>query len=657
LLSFEKQIKRARIVLESKGNAPSAFLNSKIHESWNRCLDFGLDPTGQPDQKIISRSELEKIKDKNNVISRLAHAEIKNLYMQISGSNFAILFANQEGIVLESVCDKSFSNVADTSYLTPGFVWKESVNGTNALGCALNSRHPVTVHAGEHFFRTFGELTCVAAPVFDPDGNLVGAMDASSNCHQRQHHTHAHIKMSCITIENGLFKNMLSNKIVLEMHNRPEFLGTLQVGLMAFDEQGFLLNGNRVVRYLFQDAFIKPGMHFDGIFKCRFDEFLDSCKRNHLVHLQDIHESSFAVRTFVPDSIFGTPIFLSQQLSLQDKKIHTTPRMVYSDPDMKSVVNDVEKAIHFRAPIHIYGETGTGKEILSRHIHTISKVRGKFVAVSCANLTESLAESELFGYQNGAFTGAEKGGSPGLILQADGGTLFLDEIGDMPLSLQATLLRFLDDWHVRPVGGTIEQKVDINLITATNRNLKIAVDEKKFREDLWFRINTMEVHIPPLRERRDFSEIVESILKKFEPLLKLEKEAIEELQGEAWPGNIRQLKSFLLRLHIKSTDRLVTGKQMKEWLGNANKIPGGKPPPNGFREHQQDIIQQTYEQLGGNVSAVARKLRISRNTVYKNLKIKMDNCFFCQKKHKKTITAEMCTKPGTDTTCTCARSF
>lgn len=613
------QIKRARIVLESKGTPPSAFLNPEIHESWSRCLALGLDPTGQPDQKIIGRSELEEIKAQNDVLSRLAHEELKNLYMQISGSNFAILFANRDGIVLDSMCDESFGTVADTRYLTPGSEWGESVNGTNALGCALSSRRPVTVHASEHFFRTFGELTCVAAPVFDPDGNLVGAMDASSKCYQRQHHTHALIKMSCITIENGLFKNTLNNRIVLEMHNRPEFLGTLQVGLMAFDEKGFFLNGNRAARYLFQHAFVKSGVHFDEIFKPRFTEFLDSSKRNHLIHLQDIHGSSFAVRTFVPDSIACAPSLLPQQISRQGKKMLASPWMVHSDPGMKSVVNDVERALRFGAPIHIHGETGTGKEILARHIHTVSGVKGKFVAVNCANLTESLAESELFGYRSGAFTGADRGGSLGLILQANGGTLFLDEIGDMPLSIQATLLRFLDDWHVRPVGGTTEQKVDINLITATNRNLKIVVNEKRFREDLWYRINTMEVHIPPLRERSDFLEIVESFIKNFEPPLRLEKEAVEELRGEAWPGNIRQLKNFLVRLHIKSTEGVVTGKEVRSELVGTRQSSEKGTSPSRFRDHQRDIVQQTYEQLGGNVSAVARKLGISRNTVYKNL--------------------------------------
>jgi len=619
LLTFEMQIKRARIVLESKGKLASAFLNPEIYESWSRCLALGLDPTGQPEQKVISPSQLGEVKAKNEVLSRLAHEELKNLFLQISGSNFAILFANRDGVVLDSACDESFGSIADTRHLTPGSRWGEASNGTNALGCALHSQRPVTIHAGEHFYRSFGDLTCVAAPVFDPDGNLVGAMDASSNCHQRQHHTHALIKMSCVTIENGLFKNNLNNRIILEMHNRPEFLGTLQVGLMAFDENGFFLNGNRVARYLFQHAFIKSSVHFNEMFKHRFNNFLDSCKSNQVIQLQDIHGSSFAVRTFVHDSIMARPSLLPQKVSLRGGEITATPWMAYNDPSMKLILNDVEKVIRLSVPIHIHGETGTGKEMLARHIHAISEVKGNFVAVNCANLTESLAESELFGYRGGAFTGAERSGSKGLILEANEGTLFLDEIGDMPLALQATLLRFLDDWNVRPVGGTKEQRVNINLITATNRNLKTAVNEKRFREDLWYRINTVEFHIPPLRERRDFAEIVEAISKDFEPSLKLEKEAIKELQEGVWPGNIRQLKSFLVRLHIRTLGEIATGDEVRLAMAGTCQDSQKSTSQNKFRDYQRIIVQQEYKQLGGNVSAVAKKLGISRNTVYKNL--------------------------------------
>jgi sigma-54 dependent transcriptional regulator, acetoin dehydrogenase operon transcriptional activator AcoR len=539
--------------------------------------------------------------------------------LQISGSNFAILFADQNGLVWDSMCDESFGSFADTSYLTPGSVWGEAVNGTNALGCTLHSKNPVTVHAGEHFFRTFGELTCVAAPVFDPNGNLVGVMDASSNCYQRQHHTHALIKMSCVTIENGLFKSTLNNRILLEMHNRPEFLGTLQVGLMAFDGQGFLLNGNRVARYLFQHAFIKSGVHFNEIFKLCFPDFLDLSTRNQLIHLQDIHGSAFAVRVSIPALTSRSHLVLPRTRSFHRQKTISPSQMVQSDPTMKAAVNDAEKALRFRVPIHIHGETGTGKEILARYIHALSRVHGKFIAVNCANLHEPLAESELFGYRSGAFTGAERGGSQGLILQADGGTLFLDEIGNMALPLQATLLRFLDDWSVRPVGGSSEHKVDINLITATNRNLKNAVMKNEFREDLWYRINTVEVQIPPLRERSDFSEIVEIITRDFEPPLILGKDALYELQREAWPGNIRQLKSFLVRLQIRFTGGVVTGSDVQSALAGTCQNSEKTVSPSNFKDLQRNIVQQTYEQLDGNVSAVARKLGVSRNTVYKNL--------------------------------------
>ncbi len=388
---------------------------------------------------------------------------------------------------------------------------------------------------------------------------------------------------------------------------------------MAFDEKGFLLNGNRVARYLFEYAFVKAGVHFDEIFMRSFPDVLGMSARNQLIHLQDLHGSSFAVRVSIPGTMADCSSLLLQPVSLPRQKESTRIIMVQSDPVMKNAINEAEKALRFRVPIHIHGETGTGKEILARYLHEISGVKGKFIAVNCANLNQSLAESELFGYTSGAFTGAERGGSQGLILQANGGTLFLDEIGDMPAPLQATLLRFLDDWSVRPVGGLSEQRVEINLITATNRDLNNEVKEKKFREDLWYRINTIEVHIPPLRERSDFQEIVDEVTRGFASPLKLEPGALEELQRVQWPGNIRQLKSFLVRLFIRSKDGIILEKDVQSAL-DCNSQGAEKISSQGrLRDSQRNLVRQAYEQLDGNVSAVARKLGISRNTVYKNL--------------------------------------
>lgn len=613
MLNFESQMRRARIVLESRGKPAKEFLNPDIYESWKRCIDMGLDPLSQPEQTLISNDELHEIKAENEAISYLAEGELTNLYQQISGSHFAILFANKDGVILNSVCDDSFANTANARFLVPGSEWRESAHGTNALGCVLASQRPITVHAEEHFFRSYDKLTCVASPVFGPEGELVGVLDASSDCRERQQHTHALIKMSCISIENGLFKNKLKDHVVLEMHNRHEFLGTLHVGLMAFDLNGHFISANRMAYGLFNDRIIKKGIHFDEIFRHRFRDMLDSHKTCSRMFLRDVHGSTFAVNVSMPSK----RSFLSSSKSVVKDQEAETPDYIFSDPVIESVVEDVKNALKYKVPIHIHGETGTGKEVLARHIHKLSGSTGKFIAVNCANLNDSLAESELFGYQSGAFTGADRKGSQGLILQADGGTLFLDEIGDMPQSLQTTLLRFLDDWCVRPVGGTSEKKVSLNLVTATNVNLMTAVHNKTFREDLWYRINTWEVAIPPLRERTDIAEIVKSISGTFDQPLDFAKGALELLSTLPWPGNIRQLKSFLLKLRIRVHSGNVTTGHIYEQLGTVHGDVRTEKTSLLLDDHKRKAALTSFRKHNGNISAVARELGISRNTVYK----------------------------------------
>ena len=221
---------------------------------------------------------------------------------------------------------------------------------------------------------------------------------------------------------------------------------------------------------------------------------------------------------------------------------------------MSRVVRIGSRAVRLKVPILIRGETGTGKEVLARHAHQASGRQGPFIAVNCAVLPESLITAELFGYQAGAFTGARPGGAAGLIRQANGGTLFLDEIGDMPPALQATLLRLLDHWTVRPIGSTAEYKVDIQLITATNCDLKEAVLQQRFRADLLYRINTVEVVLPPLRHRTDFQAIVCRLLAELDSAVSITDEALQRLACQRWEGNIRALKNVLTRLLLLAQD-------------------------------------------------------------------------------------------------------
>jgi transcriptional regulator of acetoin/glycerol metabolism len=280
-----------------------------------------------------------------------------------------------------------------------------------------------------------------------------------------------------------------------------------------------------------------------------------------------------------------------------------------------TAMRQVEAAAGRRLPILIRGETGTGKEQLARHAHASSGRTGRFVPVNCAALPDSLVEAELFGHAEGAFTGARRGGAAGLVAQAHGGTLFLDEIGDMPVGLQAVLLRLLDDWVVRPIGGGTAREVDVLLVAATNLDLREAVANSRFRADLYYRLDTIEALLPPLRERTDFAAIVRHLLAALGASAEIEPEAAARLAAYAWPGNIRELRNVLTRLTLIDAGRPVTLTDVERLLG----APAAAS--DRLRDQMTARILAAHRETGGNLSATARRLGVSRNTIYRALKL------------------------------------
>ena len=265
-------------------------------------------------------------------------------------------------------------------------------------------------------------------------------------------------------------------------------------------------------------------------------------------------------------------------------------------------------------PILIRGETGTGKEQLARHAHAASGRSGSFVAVNCAALPESLIEAELFGYSEGSFTGARKGGSSGLVREADGGTLFLDEIGEMPVTLQAVLLRFLDDWTLRPVGGAKVQ-VDVLLVSATNADLSESIAKGRFRSDLLFRLNTLEVTLPPLATRSDFETIARYLLATIDTRRTLSSAAIDHLAKCAWPGNIRELRNVLSRLSLQNENSVIDYSAVASIAGPHCQSKRSST----LHDRRGAQVLATYAETGNNISETARRLGVSRNTIYRVL--------------------------------------
>src|SRR6478736_2988576 len=550
MLPASRPVENAWMTLEQRGAPPAQLLSADIYDSWMRCISFGLDTLRPPSPQFVSPAILRQEQQRCSLVRGLALAEMHTLHQQIAGSNFMIAFANADGLLLDIISDPSFSDASNAAGIRPGTVWTEHICGTNGLGTAAHLKRAIVVHGREHFFSRYNNLTCVAAPIFAPDGELTGILDASSDCMSRQSHTQALVAMAATQIENGLFREHHRGNILIAFHNRGEYLHTLSAGLLAVDNDGRILAANRAAGILLHGLPASPGRRFADVFRTKFSTFVDEGRRKVRQRLEDDVGSQF-VSTIENTRQFPMIQAVSVPRPPPPKEVAT--QFVSADPTIAGIVRRVESAAARKMPILIRGETGTGKEQLARHAHAASGRTGAFVPVNCAALPESLIESELFGYADGAFTGARRGGTIGLVKEADGGTLFLDEIGDMPVTLQAVLLRLLDDWTVRPIGG-VRSKVDVFLLSATNASLDKAIAEARFRSDLLYRLNTLDVTLPRLRDRIDFEAIIRHLLNAIDPNCEITRTDIAHLAARPWPGNVRELRNVLARFTLAAAD-------------------------------------------------------------------------------------------------------
>ncbi len=613
--SATERLDRARNAMERGGAAAPDLVAPEISASWTRCLELGLDPQRPPPIEAIEEAHLKAARDRADLVRALALAEMQTLYHQIAGSNFLIAFASPDGILLDTIADPSFRNAARTASIRPGTLWAEPLRGTNALGTVAQTGQTLTVHGGEHFFAHYGSLTCTAAPVRGPDGSLAGVLDASSHCGSRQQHTQALVGMAATQIENGLFRQHHRGNLVMAFHSRAEYLHTLSAGLLALDPAGIVLGVNPQARFLLQGLPALPRRHFEDLFRTRFAALMEGGRAG-FQRLEDRVGSVFVADV---ENLRSLSARLAPARAAAPSEVPVAPGFVADDPAVRAALRKAEAGAVRRLPILIRGETGTGKEQVAHHVHRASGRRGAFVPVNCAALTGSLIEAELFGHADGAFTGARRGGAPGLVCEADGGTLFLDEIGDMPLGLQSVLLRLLDDWSVRPVGGGRSRQVDVLLVAATNIEIEEAVEAGRFRPDLYYRLNTVPVRLPALRDRSDMMVSARRLLAEGSPDSAIDPEALERLAAWRWPGNVRELRNVLTRLAMDQPGQPITLAAAAAAVGHAAPRAGAG---HSLRDTVKGRILAAHRDTGGNLSETARRLGVSRNTVYRAIAVR-----------------------------------
>ncbi|MGA7982340.1 MAG: sigma-54-dependent Fis family transcriptional regulator [Chromatiaceae bacterium] len=563
-------------------------------------------------------------------------SEMTSLYQQIADTGHAILLTDQEGVILNYVGDPMFAATAARTALQCGAIWTEQTQGTNAMGTCLVEKRPLVIHHHEHFFTKNTRLTCSAAPIFDPTGEVIAVLDASSDSRQAQQHTMVLVNMSAQLIENRLLLYRTRNHYVLRFHSRPEFISTLGEGVIAFDGEGRVQAANRSALFQLDMANVKDivGRPIEELFSIRMDDALNQAHHNAGVH-RTLHDTTQGRRFFAS---FQAPTLKNGTGGMRSTcgiRVLTSPirqqpildGLEFGDIRMRRNVERAKKLLERDIPFVLLGETGTGKDVFANAVHrSSSRADSPFVAVNCASLPETLIESELFGYKPGAFTGASKDGSRGKIVQAHGGTLFLDEIGDMPPHLQARLLRVLEEREVIPLGSEVPIKVDIRLISATHKDLQQRVQEGSFREDLYYRLNGISLHMPPLRDREDRRALIQHLLRQEtsgDDRIEIEDAALDLMDHYHWPGNIRQLRNLLRTLVGLCDEALIRVDDLPEEIFSSDE--GGESlqpsrPSNPLDIAERDTIVRELAAAHWNVTRVASKLNISRNTLYRKMR-------------------------------------
>ncbi|WP_223530908.1 sigma-54-dependent Fis family transcriptional regulator [Pseudomonas sp. GL-R-19] len=609
--------------LHGPGSDPS------IARSWLRCLeDYHLDPALSIAPTVLEHGRVLESRERLQQVLRIAGNEMTSLHQQLSGAGHAVLLTDARGVILNCVTAPAERQIFERAGLWLGADWSEACEGTNGIGTCLVERQSLTIHQDEHFRGRHTGLTCSASPVFDPHGELLAVLDVSSArrdaSRQSQFHTMALVNLSAKMIESCYFLRCFDNQWLLRFHLQAESVGLFSEGLLAFDGEGRICAVNQSALNLL--GHIRGGLlgkPVEAFFDCSLDELLGRASTN--------AAASWPLRTRDGRKLFAvlrgearrplpTPL-------VPAAKVAQAPRLSGICLDDAALQADFRKALRVYerdVPLLINGETGSGKEAFAKAVHHASQRADKaFVALNCAAIPESLIESELFGYRGGSFTGARKEGMRGKLQQADGGTLFLDEIGDMPLAMQTRLLRVLEDRQVVPIGGEPES-VNVRIISATHRNLLDRVEDGSFREDLYYRLNGLEVALPALRDRSDKSRLLDFLLAEEaggETVL-IDGPAREALLGFAWPGNVRQLRNVLRTLAALCEDGRIGLEDLPAMIRQARPVVSTieEASEHPLEDAERLALLAALEQTRWHMTHTAEQLGVSRNTLYRKLR-------------------------------------
>ncbi|GAA0078612.1 sigma-54-dependent Fis family transcriptional regulator [Clostridium sp. CTA-5] len=623
-----------------------------IENSHKRSESYGVKKKSNYSKKILSGERLEKILIKNKELIEVSKVYIDMVFSAVMDNEFIIVLTDNNGCILYIKGIEENISKLDCINISIGAYMDEQNIGTNAMGTAIKEDKCVQITANEHYIHGLQGLTCSAAPIHNSKGDIIGTLNLTGRSNMKHPHTLGLVVFGVKAIENELDKKKISN-ILTQMYNYMEsVIENLDKGIMIVDKEGKITNINKFAAEIFnkdKELLLKEKIQYILPNLENILEKLDTDEKTIIKELKFSHTSRYKTKLVFKGirhnkKIVGMVVTMSNEKEEKGVKDSTGAFFSFNDiigesAAINNVITNCKIISNSPSTVLIQGESGTGKEILAQAMHNYSLRRNnKFVAINCGAIPINIIESELFGYEDGTFTGGKKGGKAGKFETANGGTLFLDEVGEMPLDMQVKLLRVLQEGRVTRLGGSKEIQIDVRVIAATNKNLKKEVKKGTFREDLYYRLCIIPITLPPLRERKgDIEKLIEYFLriKSF----KLNKH-IPEIKGELynkllsynWPGNIRQLENYIenivnldgiLSFDLwEDNDERINQVIFKEDKGNSKNLQVKEEDFN-LEELERKTIIEAIKSYNNNITKVAKVLGISRNTLY--LKIKKYN--------------------------------
>lgn len=622
-------------------------ISSEVYEGWIRSTKLGVDPHNKCVSRVISPEELKILKDENSLFLDISRPALENLIDFVYDSGFIAAISDKEGIILEVFGDNSIVESIKEGNWVPGADWSETSIGNNCIGTSLYLKKPVIIMGYEHFCRCCHRWSSAAALVLDSDHNTIGSLSLCGRFEKIHPHTLGMIIAAAHDIEMQLSLRKAMEENVIAFENQKILVNTISDGVLGIDSTGIISFCNNRAYDILK---IKEGR----LIGSNINQIME--QRSAIEILNSVNAISEEV-IFNIDGQFTKCVYSSQKVinneefngsviliknydvavKIAQKLIGTTPGWTFSKMQGNNnqhvqMVNVAKIASKTDKSILILGESGTGKDVFAQSIHNESKrSHGPYVAINCGAIPRDLIASELFGYSDGAFTGAKKGGNKGKFEIAQGGTIFLDEIGEMPLEQQVVLLRIIEDSSLSRIGSSIAIPLNIRIIAATSKDIIEEVKAKRFRQDLFYRLNVFTIKTIPLRDRKDDIEelsnlfLERSSIKSKIPFHKISSEVLSLFMDYDWPGNIRELQNVLERSSALSMDDGILPEMIK--LKNDYSTSSVMDEPLMLTLHKNftggyelNMLKSELERFNWNITKVCESLHISRPTLYRWIK-------------------------------------